>query len=411
VSGLGRWLRNSLILKISYQALICLNWGIHGVSPRFVLRMVPMIRRKKLTYSQAGVDYSRIDPIKILAQKSARATGPHIAAAGFPEIEASRGESAYVVDAGRFYLASITECLGTKVLVAEPVRQITGRTYFDSLAQDTLAMAINDLITVGARPLTVHAYWALGGNGWLADEPRMRDLIKGWKRTCDDARVSWGGGETPVLSGVVCTGTVDLAASCVGIIRPKSRLSLGAKLAAGDAIVILESSGIHANGVTLARKLAERLPEGYATGLNDGRLYGEALLDPTIIYSPLIEALFAARIKLHYMSNITGHGWRKIMRHSAAFTYRITQVPPVPPVLRLIQEQAQLDSAEAYGSLNMGAGFALFMPPSDAPQAIRIAARHKIKAYLAGYVEDGPRQVILEPVGVNFKGASLNLRA
>ena len=86
-----------------------------------------MTTREKLTYSQAGVDYARIDPIKILAQKSARATGLHIAAAGFPEIEESRGESAYVVDAGKFYLASITECLGTKVLVAEPVRQITGR--------------------------------------------------------------------------------------------------------------------------------------------------------------------------------------------------------------------------------------------------------------------------------------------
>ena len=140
-----------------------------------------MASRKKLTYSQAGVDYSRIDPIKILAQKSARATGLHIAEAGFPEVAESRGESAYVVDAGSFYIASITECLGTKVLVAEPVRQITGRTYFDCLAQDTLAMAINDLITVGARPLSVHAYWALGGSGWLAGEPILNDEL-------DDAR-------------------------------------------------------------------------------------------------------------------------------------------------------------------------------------------------------------------------------
>jgi phosphoribosylformylglycinamidine cyclo-ligase len=370
-----------------------------------------MASRKKLTYSQAGVDYSRIDPIKILAQKSARATGRHITAAGFPEIKESRGESAYVVNAGAFYLASITECLGTKVLVAEPVRQITGHTYFDSLAQDTLAMAINDLITVGARPLSVHAYWALGGGSWLAGEPKMRDLIMGWKRTCDFARVAWGGGETPLLTDVVCSGAVDLAASCVGIIRPKSRLSLGAKLSAGDAIVLLESSGIHANGVTLARKLADRLPDGYAARLSDSRCFGEALLDPTIIYSRLTEALFAARIKLHYMSNITGHGWRKIMRHSKAFTYRITQVTPVPPVLKFIQEQANLDPAEAYGSLNMGAGFALFMPQSDAPRAIEIAARHKIKAYLAGRVEEGEKQVIIEPLAVTFKGESLDLRA
>ena len=370
-----------------------------------------MTGKKKLTYSQAGVDYSRIDPIKVMAQKAARTTARHVAGAGFPEIEASRGESAYVVDAGRFYLASITECLGTKVLVADLVSRITGRTHFDSLAQDTLAMAINDLITVGAKPLSVHAYWGLGGSGWLAGEPQMRDLIEGWKRTCDRARVAWGGGETPVLSGVVCAGTVDLAASCVGIIQPKSRLSLGAKLSAGDAIVILESSGIHANGVTLARKLADRLPESYATRLSDGRFYGEALLDPTLIYSRVTEALFSAGIQVHYMSNITGHGWRKIMRHPAAFTYRITQIPPVPPVLQFIREKAQLDSSEAYGSLNMGAGFALFMPPADTSQALRIARRHGIKAHIAGHVETGARQVVIDPLELTFKGESLDLRA
>jgi phosphoribosylformylglycinamidine cyclo-ligase len=369
-----------------------------------------MTTKKRLTYTRAGVDYSRIDPIKILAQKAARDTAHHIAEAGFPEVEASRGESAYVVDAGKFYLASITECLGTKVLVAGSVRQITGRTHFDTLAQDTLAMAINDLITVGARPLSVHAYWAAGGSEWFADEPHVRDLIKGWKRTCDFSRVSWGGGETPVLSGVIRNGTADLAASCVGVISPKSRLSLGAKLTAGDAIVILESSGIHANGITLARKLAERLPDGYAARLGDGRFYGEALLDPTIIYSQLTEALFASRIDLHYMSNITGHGWRKIMRHPAALTYRITQLPPVPPVLQFIQEKAKLDSEEAYGSLNMGAGFALFLRSSDAPRALSLARKHGIKAHLAGSVEEGVRQVVIAPLGVTFKGESLELR-
>jgi hypothetical protein len=81
-----------------------------------------MTSRKKLTYSQAGVDYSRIDPIQILAQKSARATGRHVAEAGFPEIEQSRGESAYVIDAGKFYLASITECLGTRCSLPTPGR-------------------------------------------------------------------------------------------------------------------------------------------------------------------------------------------------------------------------------------------------------------------------------------------------
>lgn len=365
---------------------------------------------EKLTYTQSGVDYSKIDPLKILAQQTARETAGHAAGAGFPEVPESRGESAYVVDAGEFYLASITECLGTKALVADRVRAITGRSHYDSIAQDTLAMAINDLITVGARPVSVHAYWAVGGSDWFQDEARMRDLVTGWRKTCDYAGVSWGGGETPSLSGVVTPGAIDLAASCVGVIKPKNRLSLGRELAAGDAIVLLESSGIHANGITLARKLAERVPEGYAARISDGRHYGEALLDPTIIYSRVTEAAHEAGLKVHYISNITGHGWRKLMRHPASLTYRITTLPPVPPVLRFMQDQARIDDVEAYGSLNMGAGFALFMPEGDAARAVEIAGRHGIRGWVAGRVEKGAKRVVIEPLGIGYEGESLHLR-
>src|SRR5262249_15314411 len=152
----------------------------------------------------------------------------------------------------------------------------------------------------------------------------------GWKTACDHCRVAWGGGETPSLGGVVMPGAIDLAASCVGVIKPKERLTLGDKLKAGDAIVLLAASGIHANGVSLARKIAADSPEGYKATLRDGRLYGDALLDPTMLYSPVTEALFAAGIVPHYSVNVTGHGWRKIMRHPAAFTYDFDRVPPVP---------------------------------------------------------------------------------
>ncbi len=134
------------------------------------------------TTKQAGVDYAKIDPLKVLAQRAAAETARNLTPHGLSEVAASRGESAYVVDCGDFYLASITECLGTKALVADAMRAITGRTYYDQIAQDTLAMAINDIITVGATPISVHAYWATGGSDWFADEQRARDLVEGWKR-------------------------------------------------------------------------------------------------------------------------------------------------------------------------------------------------------------------------------------
>ena len=132
-----------------------------------------------LSYEQAGVDYDLIDPLKVRAQRAAAATAVHLAGHGFGEVAASRGESAYVVDVGPFYIASIVECLGSKALVADEMHALTGKSYYDGIAQDTIAMAINDLITVGATPLVVQAYWAAGGSDWFADAQRSAALVAG----------------------------------------------------------------------------------------------------------------------------------------------------------------------------------------------------------------------------------------
>ncbi|MBP7565743.1 MAG: phosphoribosylformylglycinamidine cyclo-ligase [Burkholderiaceae bacterium] len=363
-----------------------------------------------LSYDQAGVNYDLIDPLKVSAQRAAAATASHLLGHGFTEIAASRGESAYVVDVGPFYLASIVECLGSKALVADEMSQLTGRSYYDGIAQDTIAMAVNDLITVGATPLVVQAYWAAGGSDWFGDAQRAQALVAGWKKACDTCGVAWGGGETPALAGIVESGRIDLAASCTGLINPKQRLSVGDKLGAGDAIVLLASSGIHANGLSLARKLVERLPGGYLTEIEPGLTYGDALLAPTVLYSPVTEALYKAGITPHYCANITGHGWRKLLRHPGEFTYRINKVPPVTPVLRFIQQHAKQDDREAYSTLNMGAGFALFVPAADAQRTVDVAKACGIDAIVAGRVEAGPKQLVIEPIGVTFGNDDLQLR-
>jgi len=363
-----------------------------------------------LSYRQAGVDYDLIDPLKVAAQRAAAATATHLQGHGFGEVQASRGESAYVVDVGPFYLASIVECLGSKALVADEMARLTGRSYYDAIAQDTIAMAVNDLITVGATPLVVQAYWAAGGSDWFGDAARAHALVAGWKRACDRCQVAWGGGETPALAGIVEAGRIDLAASCTGLVNPKQRLSLGDELGPGDAIVLLESSGIHANGLSLARKLVERLPQGYLTPVQPGLSYGEALLAPTLLYSPVTEALHRAGIATHYASNITGHGWRKLLRHPKPLRYRVHTVPAVPPVLGFIQRHAQQDDHEAYGTLNMGAGFALFVPGNQALRAVEVAAAHGIGATVAGVVEAGEKELLIEPLGLRFAGDELQLR-
>jgi len=373
-------------------------------------KSTPPSANDTLSYEQAGVNYDLIDPLKVAAQRAAKATGAHLAAHGFSEVEASRGESAYVVDVGPFYIASIAECLGSKALVADEMKALTGKSYYDGIAQDTIAMAINDLITVGATPLVVQAYWAAGGSDWFGDAERAQALVTGWKRACDTCSVAWGGGETPALAGIVADGRIDLASSCTGLINPKERLSVGDKLGAGDAIVLLASSGIHANGLSLARKLVERLPNGYLTEVEPGLTYGEALLAPTVLYSPVTEALYKAGIIPNYCANITGHGWRKLLRHPAVHTYRIHTVPPVTPVLKFIQQHAKQDDFEAYGTLNMGAGFALFVKAEDAERTVAVAKAQGIDAWVAGAVEAGPKKLVIEPLNIEFGDDALQLR-
>ena len=369
-----------------------------------------MSERDNLTYDQSGVNYDLLDPLKVMAQTEGRKTSKNLSLSTMSEISSSRGESAYVVEYDDCYFAVVEECLGTKSLVADGMRKITGRTYYDLLAQDTIAYSVNDLITTGAQPTAIVAYWALGSSEWLKDTERMEDLVKGWAKACDIAGAAWGGGETPVLSGIIDKDAIDLASGCFGIIKPKERLTLGEKLQSGDAIVLLESHGIQSNGVSLARKIAEKLPEGYGTKMPDGRYYGEALLVPTIIYAPLTRDLFENRIDIHYMANITGHGWRKIMRSTKQLTYRLTDLPPVLEVFTFMMEHGPVEEREAYGDFNMGAGFAVYTPRQDAGRVVDIAKNHGIKAYVAGVVEEGPRQVIIEPKNIVFEGKTLGVR-
>jgi phosphoribosylformylglycinamidine cyclo-ligase len=239
----------------------------------------------------------------------------------------------------------------------------------------------------------------------------MQDLVRGWQAACDVCGMAWGGGETPALGGVVERERIDLAASCVGVVKGRDRLMLGERLQPGDAIVLLASSGIHANGISLARTLAERLPDGYRTLLADGRSFGEALLDPTVLYAPVTEALFAAGVRPHYAVNVTGHGWRKLMRHTKELRYVMRRVPPVPPVLQFLQAQGGMSARDAYGTFNMGAGFALFVARADVAATIGVAENAGLAAWHAGDVEAGAKSVVIAPLGIEYAAHDLELRA
>jgi phosphoribosylformylglycinamidine cyclo-ligase len=366
---------------------------------------------EKMTYTGVGVDYEAMDPFKRMAQRAGRETADAILRLGFSEVEMSRGESAYLMDAGDHYVAHVEEGLGTKDLVADAMYKLTGKSYYDAIAQCTVAMIVNDMITVGALPLSVAMHLAVGVSTWFSDEKRCSDLIDGWKKACELARCTWGGGETPTLKGIVHPDTAVLSGSAVGIVKPKSRLINAANIQNGDAIVIIGSSGIHANGLTLAREIAEKLPNGYLTKLSDGRIYGEALLDPTMIYVPLIEDCLNEGVEIHYAVNITGHGWRKLMRATQPFAYIIDQIPVPHAVFSFIQEHGPVDEKEAYANLNMGAGFALYVRESDVAKLLSITHSLGLSALRAGTIASSKiKKVIISPLGLEYLGSTLGVR-
>jgi len=363
----------------------------------------------KITYSKVGDNYDTKDPIKKLAQTAAAQTGKNLSE-NFAEVSESRGESAYVWKQGDVYMASVIEGLGTKTLVADQMRKITGKTYYDIVAHDTIAYIINDLISVGAKPLVIHAYWAIEDNSWLEDEARMKDLIEGWKNACDLSGASWGGGETATDKGVIEKGTIDLAGSAVGIIGPESRLITARKLEPGDRILLIKSNGINASGISLARAIAKRVPDGYGAKLPDGTIFGEAVLTKCNIYAKLTQDLLDQGIDIHYMNYISGHGLRKIMRANRDFTYIIEKLFNPQEVFLFIQEHAGLDDYEMYQTYNMGQDYAIFLPADDIGKAQQIVTRKGFESLDAGYIEEGDRKIVIKPKNITFEGKTLDLR-
>ena len=365
---------------------------------------------ERASYRAAGVDYDALDAGKRLAMAEALSTSALLGARGGRALDSSRGEPAFVFELDGRTFAFVVEGLGTKSMIARQVLEGQGIDRFADVAYDTVAAILNDLCCVGALPLVVNAYFATGGSEWYLQGERVASLLEGWRSACADAGCVWGGGESPSLPGLLAAEEIELAGAAVGAVPAGRAPILGERLGPGDEIVLVVSSGLHANGASLARLIAGRLPDGYATKLPDGETFGEALLAPSVMYVPLIAALLEdADVELTYLSHITGHGLLKLMRPTRELNYRIERLPAVPAVLRFLVEQASMDAQAAYSTFNMGTGYALYCRAGDGEKVVATAARLGLDALLAGRVEDGPRQVVLEPVDVRFAGDRLEL--
>jgi phosphoribosylformylglycinamidine cyclo-ligase len=364
-----------------------------------------------LSYEQSGVRYDALDAFKRACQREAATTTSLLAQHGLTEPKSIRGESAYLIETPNEYLAHVEEGLGTKNLIADAMHERTEEHHYFNIGIDTVATIVNDLVTTGAMPVSVAMHAAVGDAAWFDNQRRADDLAKGFAEGCRRAGAVWGGGETPALKGIVDSRSIVLAGSAIGRIAPKTNRIVG-DVRDGDAIILLASSGVHTNGLTLCRAIADRLPARYLTKLDDGRTYGQALLEPSVIYVKFIAACQRAGVRLHYTSHITGHGWRKLMRLDHPFVYRITEPRDPPALFRFMMDHGPVELREAYATFNMGAGFAVYVDPADVQTCLRLARETGYDAWHAGSVtKQGPRKAVeIVPLGIVFEADTLKVR-
>lgn len=287
-------------------------------------------------------------------------------------------------------VAVCTDGVGSKVVVAEQLNR------FDTVGIDCVAMNVNDAICVGAEPIAVVDYLAVE----RADPKICEQLAIGLRAGAQQAGVEIPGGELAelpqLLRGHPSPRGFDLVGTCIGVCELE-RVITGSRLAPGDLVVGLPSSGIHANGLTLARDalvdLAERPP-----GL--GSSVGQALLEPTRIYTPAVTELTNAQIQPHGLFHITGGGLLNLLRLRTDIGYRIDAPLEVLPIFELIAERSGATTAEMFEVFNMGCGFCCVVSPGDADRALAALQARYPTAAIIGEVTTSPGRLELPSLGL-----------
>jgi phosphoribosylformylglycinamidine cyclo-ligase len=352
------------------------------------------------------------------------------AAAGVDTDEADRGVAALVsvlrtIDTGRpslsiplpghyasvikvapgLGIALATDSVGSKVIVAEQAHR------FDTIGIDCVAMNVNDLICVGAEPLALLDYLAVES----ADPVLLREIAVGLRIGAEAAGVEIPGGEVcqlpEVIRGHPSPYGFDLVGSAFGTVALDAILD-GSACRPGDTLIGVPASGVHSNGLTLARQalldqggleLSDR-PSGL-----EGASVADVLLEPTVIYVRAALALLRSSVEVRGLAHITGDGMLNLLRLGSGIGFEITDPLPVTPVFSLIAELGHVPAAEMWEVFNMGCGFCVIVPADSGPAAAALLGEHHPGTAVIGRVTD--RAGIVSLPGLGVEGDSDGLRA
>ena len=324
-----------------------------------------------ITYKKAGVDIIEI-------KKSQRAIGRLIGSTHnlqkMAKMTHGFGHYAGIVEIpGGKLLATHTDGVGTKVMISNLMKR------YDTIGIDCIAMNVNDIICIGATPISFVDYIAANKNDQRIFKQIVSGLVKGAKKSS----MPIVGGETAIMSDLIAGKGFgfDLAGMVVGMLS-KKEMVLGNKIKPNDVIIGIKSSGLHSNGYSLARKalLSKYSIKDKIKGVGN---LGDALLRPTEIYvKPVLEAL--KKCKINGLAHITGGSFTKLLRLKQ-IGYHLESMPKTPPLMQLIEDTG-VKNEEMYKTFNMGVGFCIVAPENQVRGIQKIITKHKMKSYEIGRI-------------------------
>ena len=324
-----------------------------------------------LTYKSAGVDIAKIKQSQHEIEQIIKAT--HTMKKGLKIVQGFGHYAGIIEIPNGMLLATHTDGVGTKVLIANMMKK------YDTVGIDCVAMNVNDVICIGATPVSFVDYIAANKN----NQKIFKKIVEGLAKGSQKAGVPIVGGETAIMPDLlVGKGFLfDLAGTVVGLL-PKHKIILGKNIAKGNVIVGAKSTGLHSNGYSLARKA---LFKKYSVKdrIKGIGVLGEALLTPTEIYvKPVLEII--EKCKVTGLAHITGGSFTKLLRLKKA-GYELDSLPRMPPIMELIEQQG-VNKEEIYKTFNMGIGFCVIAHKDEVSEIKSIFKKHKISAQEVGKI-------------------------
>jgi len=319
---------------------------------------------QRLTYKTSGVDIAKANQfVKAIASDLKRTKSKAV-------IERSGSFAGLFALDGKNVLASSTDGVGTKLLIAQMMNK------HDTVGIDLVAMNVNDILCVGARPLFFLDYIACG----KVKPAVLKSIVKGITKGCKDSGMSLIGGETAEMPGLYKADEYDLAGFAVGIVE-KDKIIDGSSIKAGDAVFGLPSSGIHSNGYSLVRSVFNA---------SEQKRLAKVLLTPTRIYAREV-GLLTRRFKFKGIAHLTGGAYEekltKILPKGKCFQI-FRDSWPVPKIFQIIQNRGRISEREMYRTFNMGIGMAFVVAKKDAKNFSRFCSSKRVTHYKIGQVID-----------------------